>query len=92
MQTFREESCPSSRASLTVSTEESTATLVRRLVSESPVPLVIDADALNAFAGRGAQLADRRSEAVITPHAGEFARAQAVEQLVAAVEEASVRP
>jgi NAD(P)H-hydrate epimerase len=52
----------------------STAALVRRLVGESPVPMVIDADGLNAYAGRASQLADRRSEAVLTPHAGEFAR------------------
>jgi NAD(P)H-hydrate epimerase len=51
-----------------------TAELVRRFVRESPVPVVIDADALNAFEGRAADLAERRSDAVLTPHAGEFAR------------------
>ena len=38
------------------------------------MPLVIDADGLNAFAGDGPALADRRSDAIVTPHAGEFAR------------------
>ena len=57
-----------------LTTHPSTADLVRRLVAESPRPLVVDADALNAFAGRGADLAARRSDAVLTPHAGEFAR------------------
>jgi hydroxyethylthiazole kinase-like uncharacterized protein yjeF len=57
-----------------LSTDPSTVELVRRLVAESPVPFVLDADGLNAFAGRGAALAERRSEAVITPHPGEFGR------------------
>jgi NAD(P)H-hydrate epimerase len=47
---------------------------VRRLVAGSPVPVVADADALNAFAGAGGDLAGRASDLVITPHAGEFAR------------------
>jgi hydroxyethylthiazole kinase-like uncharacterized protein yjeF len=57
-----------------LSTEEGTPAFVRRLVRESPAPLVIDADAINAFAGRAGVLADRVAESVITPHAGEFAR------------------
>lgn len=57
-----------------LSTDEETPAFVRRLVAESPVPVVIDADAVNAFAGRAGDLARRRSAAVITPHAGEFAR------------------
>jgi NAD(P)H-hydrate epimerase len=51
-----------------------TAALVRRLVASSPVPLVLDADGLGAFSGRGGELADRVSEMVVTPHAGEFGR------------------
>src|SRR5207245_3679342 len=51
-----------------------TAAFVRSLVRSCPVPTVIDADALNAFAGRAQELADRQAEAVLTPHAGEFAR------------------
>jgi hydroxyethylthiazole kinase-like uncharacterized protein yjeF len=57
-----------------LSTDPDTAEMVRRLVAESPVPLVLDADGLNAFAGRGADLAERRAEAVLTPHPGEFGR------------------
>jgi NAD(P)H-hydrate epimerase len=57
-----------------MTTEAETASFVRRLVRSSPVPLVVDADGLNAFAGRATELADRRSEAVLTPHAGEFGR------------------
>jgi len=51
-----------------------TASFVRSLVRASPVPLVVDADALNAFEGRAHDLTDREAEAVLTPHAGEFAR------------------
>jgi len=57
-----------------LSTDPATVELVRRLVAECPVPFVLDADGLGAFAGRGADLAERRSEAVLTPHPGEFGR------------------
>jgi NAD(P)H-hydrate epimerase len=57
-----------------LSTDPSTGELVRRLVAESPIPVVLDADGLNAFAGRAALLAERASDLVITPHAGEFGR------------------
>ena len=36
--------------------------------------LVLDADGLNAFTADGAALGDRASEAVLTPHVGEFGR------------------
>ncbi|RMG43628.1 MAG: NAD(P)H-hydrate dehydratase [Acidobacteria bacterium] len=52
-----------------------TPAAVRRFVREAPVPLVIDADGLNAFAGvRLSSLARRRAPAVLTPHPGEAAR------------------
>jgi NAD(P)H-hydrate epimerase len=54
--------------------DPATSALVRRLVAESPVPFVLDADGLNAFAGRGDDLARRTSDCVVTPHDGEFAR------------------
>jgi hydroxyethylthiazole kinase-like uncharacterized protein yjeF len=57
-----------------MSTNEETAAFIRSFVRACPVPVVVDADALNAFAGRTSELADRRSEAILTPHAGEFAR------------------
>ena len=57
-----------------LSTHEETADLVRRLVRDCPVPFVLDADGLNAFTGRAAELADRKSDAVLTPHVGEFVR------------------
>jgi NAD(P)H-hydrate epimerase len=62
-----------------LTTEERTAAWVRELVRTSLVPVVLDADGLNAFAGRAGELAERRSELVLTPHAGEFARLANVE-------------
>jgi hydroxyethylthiazole kinase-like uncharacterized protein yjeF len=54
--------------------DEETAALVRDLVSRSRVPLVLDADGLNAFEGAADALQERASEAVLTPHDGEFIR------------------
>ncbi len=47
---------------------------VRRVALELAIPAVLDADALNAFAGRLGELAERRPETVLTPHPGEMAR------------------
>jgi NAD(P)H-hydrate epimerase len=49
-----------------------TVELVRRVVAESPAPLVLDADALFALAG--ANLFPLTQPVVLTPHYGEFAR------------------
>jgi NAD(P)H-hydrate epimerase len=57
-----------------LTTEPETAGAVRDLVRSSPAPMVLDADGLNAFAGRAGELTDRRAELVLTPHAGELAR------------------
>ena len=57
-----------------MTTNEETAAFIRSFVRACPVPIVVDADGLNAFAGRTGELADRHSDAVLTPHAGEFAR------------------
>lgn len=53
---------------------EATTALVRELVPASPVPLVIDADGLNALAGRLEILRGLAVPAVLTPHPGEMAR------------------
>jgi ADP-dependent NAD(P)H-hydrate dehydratase / NAD(P)H-hydrate epimerase len=50
------------------------AELARELARRSPVPTAIDADGLNAHAGRLADLAARAAPTVLTPHAGELAR------------------
>ena len=58
-----------------ISTNPATAAFVIGLVERAGVPLVIDADALNAFAGEPERLAGRDGvEMVITPHPGEMAR------------------
>jgi NAD(P)H-hydrate epimerase len=46
----------------------------RSLARAAPLPLVLDADGLNAHAGRLSDLRARSCEAVLTPHAGELAR------------------
>ncbi len=50
---------------------------VAGVVSKAPVPVVLDADGINAFSGvqeLGSALSTRREATVITPHSGEFAR------------------
>jgi NAD(P)H-hydrate epimerase len=46
----------------------------RRIGKAAPVPLLLDADGLNAHAGSPGELAERSAPAVLTPHAGELAR------------------
>jgi ADP-dependent NAD(P)H-hydrate dehydratase / NAD(P)H-hydrate epimerase len=48
--------------------------LARTLAPRFEAPLVIDADGLNAHAGRLEALAERGAPTVLTPHAGELAR------------------
>jgi ADP-dependent NAD(P)H-hydrate dehydratase len=50
------------------------AGLVARLVERLGVPLVLDADGLNALAGQTNILTGRSAATVLTPHPGEFAR------------------
>lgn len=53
---------------------EGTIQFVRRAVEEIPLPMVIDADALNALGGHLDVLLARRQSTVLTPHPGEMAR------------------
>ncbi|MDH3744910.1 MAG: NAD(P)H-hydrate dehydratase, partial [Acidobacteriota bacterium] len=55
-------------------TADSTVALLHSVLPEAAVPLVLDADGLNAFAGRLADLASRSAETVLTPHPGELGR------------------
>jgi ADP-dependent NAD(P)H-hydrate dehydratase / NAD(P)H-hydrate epimerase len=48
--------------------------LARDVVAKIEAPLVLDADGLNAFAGRLGDLASREHPTVLTPHAGELGR------------------
>ena len=52
-----------------------TREFVRQLVDRATMPLVVDADGLNAFAGDSALLMGREGrDIIITPHPGEMAR------------------
>jgi len=53
---------------------EGAIAFARTLAREAPVAVVLDADGLNAHAGRLAELADRLHPTVLTPHAGELGR------------------
>jgi ADP-dependent NAD(P)H-hydrate dehydratase / NAD(P)H-hydrate epimerase len=53
--------------------------LARELMQRIDVPLVVDADGLNALAGRLDELRHRRWPTVLTPHAGELGRLLEVE-------------
>ena len=63
-----------------LSTHPSTARLVRRFYAECPLPVVVDADGLNALAAFPERLVPRRDvtappcRAVFTPHPGEMGR------------------
>jgi len=51
-----------------------TAELVRRLLTDIRVPLVLDADGLNALQGQAERIKDVGADVVLTPHPGEFSR------------------
>jgi ADP-dependent NAD(P)H-hydrate dehydratase / NAD(P)H-hydrate epimerase len=54
---------------------EAVTTFMRELIDRSEVPLIFDADALNAFSDEPAALIGREErELIITPHPGEMAR------------------
>src|SRR5215475_5882406 len=56
-------------------THEETQQVIRHLVQESVLPVILDADGLNAFAGNLDALRERKSQfLVITPHPGEMGR------------------
>ena len=51
-----------------------TSEFVRTIVGRYRAPMVVDADGLNAFEGKAAQLNGKSRPLVITPHPGEMAR------------------
>jgi len=51
-----------------------TAELARELIERISVPLIVDADGLNACAGATEPLQNRKTPTIITPHPGELAR------------------
>lgn len=50
------------------------AELARALAAQAPLPLLLDADGLNAHAGTLESLARRSAPTILTPHGGELAR------------------
>jgi ADP-dependent NAD(P)H-hydrate dehydratase / NAD(P)H-hydrate epimerase len=57
-----------------ISRDSETGELVRELLREHEIPVVLDADGLNAFEGRAAALNGDSRGLVLTPHPGEMAR------------------
>ena len=57
-----------------ISRHPETAEFVRGVVGKYKRPIVLDADGLNAFEGRAAELKKSAASLVITPHPGEMAR------------------
>ena len=53
---------------------DAAGTVAREVAAAATSPLVLDADGLNAHAGRLGDLAGREQATVITPHAGELGR------------------
>jgi hydroxyethylthiazole kinase-like uncharacterized protein yjeF len=58
-----------------LSTHSETQQFVRQIVSKTELPIILDADGLNAYAGMADSLNERQSAAIaLTPHPGEMAR------------------
>lgn len=56
-------------------THKQTQEFIRAIVAQTELPVVLDADGLNAFAGDGEELHKRKTEFLcVTPHPGEMAR------------------
>jgi ADP-dependent NAD(P)H-hydrate dehydratase / NAD(P)H-hydrate epimerase len=54
--------------------EQGTLRVAREVAARVEPPLVLDADGLNAHAGRLGRLAERQGPTILTPHAGELGR------------------
>jgi len=57
-----------------LSTHPETVSLVRKIAAECPLPMVIDADGLNALAGCMDVVKGAAPRTILTPHPGEMAR------------------
>jgi NAD(P)H-hydrate epimerase len=57
-----------------LSTRGEASEFARELVKRTTLPMVVDADALNAFAGKASELNGEGRALVLTPHPGEMAR------------------
>lgn len=57
-----------------LSTDPDTMELVRNIVKRCSIPMVIDADGLNALAGDANGISSLKENMILTPHPGEMAR------------------
>ena len=57
-----------------MTTNPSTVRFVEKMYRECPLPMVVDADALNALAGKVDRLKNSEAPRILTPHPGEMAR------------------
>lgn len=57
-----------------LSTDKSTVELVKQFIPEIELPMVIDADGLNALDGNTDLITQRNGSTIITPHPGEMSR------------------
>jgi len=64
-----------------ISVDDEISRLVSSLITESRVPMVIDADGINAIAGKSDILKKGKVPIILTPHPGEMARLMNSKQL-----------
>jgi hydroxyethylthiazole kinase-like uncharacterized protein yjeF len=57
-----------------LTTNDETQQFVRGVLAKRDVPIILDADGLNAFAGRAQELNNGNGAIALTPHPGEMAR------------------
>jgi ADP-dependent NAD(P)H-hydrate dehydratase / NAD(P)H-hydrate epimerase len=57
-----------------LSTNDETQRFVRKVVGDRCVPIILDADGLNAFAGRAQEFKNTAGLLALTPHPGEMSR------------------
>ncbi|MGB0034505.1 MAG: NAD(P)H-hydrate dehydratase [Candidatus Acidiferrales bacterium] len=57
-----------------LSTHSDTQQFIRKVVGNRSIPIILDADGLNAFAGRAGELKSSKGMVALTPHPGEMAR------------------
>jgi ADP-dependent NAD(P)H-hydrate dehydratase / NAD(P)H-hydrate epimerase len=57
-----------------LTTNDETQQFVREVVGKRGVPIILDADGLNAFAGRALEMKNPAGQLALTPHPGEMSR------------------
>ncbi len=57
-----------------LSQNKETSNLIKRLIKKIKLPLVLDADGINAIKGKGSFILQRKGDTIITPHPGEMGR------------------